>query len=290
MNRRTCAAINLRKSIDPEDISSEILPQSPFFEQQYDILAQWLGTSGQDWDWGSEQLLTAYSQGPTAMETAYSFDMDLGNEIFNSEKDLMDSDYFRNSFGTRLSGLHPIETPPKIITNEKEQQAPRHRLRTFSFSRYTTFGRVDIIVQTKNSGSEPDRPSTPSLASDGLEDSFEARTIITSYENTTAMPQVIFKLGNQADVNNLLWPTLSFRSTIPDDSMIFDVAKFGSPHDLQALIYDGLASLNDCDTNGRSLLNVSMITNRLEMILTFKSACFGSNQYRDVQISSSNDN
>jgi hypothetical protein len=154
---------------------------------------------------------------------------------------------------------HPIEAPPEASTKEKEQEASCRRLRTFSLSRYTAFGRVDIIVQTKTSSNASGQPSTPSLASGELEDPFEARTIITSYKDAIAMPQVIFDIGKQTDVNKLSMPTLSLRSTIPDDSKIFDVVKFGSPRDLQAMIYDGLASFNDCDTNGRSLLNVRII-------------------------------
>lgn len=257
MNRTTCTAVNLRKTVDPEDVSSEILPKYSFSGRQYDSLVQWLGNTGQDWDWCPEQLLTSYSQLSSSMDTVYSFDMDLANESFNSEKNLMDSDYFGNGSGNRLRSSHQIETSPKASTKEKEQQAPCRRLRTFSLSRYTSFGRVDIMVQTKSSTSAPGGPSALNLANNKLEDSFEAKTIITSYENIIAVPQVIFKIGKKADTNNLSMPILSFRSTIPDNSKIFDVAKFGSPRDLQAMIYDGLASLNDCDTNGRSLLNVS---------------------------------
>jgi hypothetical protein len=193
------------------------------------------------------------------MDIAYPYNMGLANESSNSEMDLMDSEYLSNNSGIKLSGSHPIEAPPEASTKEKEQEASCRRLRTFSLSRYTAFGRVDIIVQTKTSSNASGQPSTPSLAGDELEDPFEARTIITSYKDTIAMPQVIFDIGKQADVNKLSMPILSLRSTIPDDSKVFDVVKFGSPGDLQAMIYDGLASPNDCDTNGRSLLNVSII-------------------------------
>jgi hypothetical protein len=51
-------------------------------------------------------------------------------------------------------------------------------------------------------------------------------------------------------------PTLSFRPSRPDDSPVFELAKYGSPHDLVLMIENGYASLNDCNTKGRSLLNV----------------------------------
>jgi hypothetical protein len=272
VRRNTFSAANLRKTVDSGDSISETLLKSPSFERQYDNIAQCLGNNGQDWECSLEQLFPAYSQVSTTVDTAYSCNIDLFNEIFNGDKDLMDSGYFSNSICTIRSGPDPMETPPEVSTNERKQEAPCPRLRTFSLSRSTFFGRVDFIVQTKSSNGVAGWSSTMSLANDEVKDFFEARTIITSYKNTVAMPQVIFGLGKQADVNNLFLPTLSFRSTIPDDSRVFDVAKFGSPRDLQAMIYDKLASLNDCDTNGRSLLNVSVITDRLEMILIFMSS------------------
>ncbi len=53
-----------------------------------------------------------------------------------------------------------------------------------------------------------------------------------------------------------LKPTLSFTAIIPDDSEIFTLTRRG---DLQGIIdhvQQGHASLTDCDTKGRTLLNV----------------------------------
>ena len=51
--------------------------------------------------------------------------------------------------------------------------------------------------------------------------------------------------------------SISFSSMIPDDSKVFEIATKGSTEELARLFADGLASSTDCDTQGRSLLNVS---------------------------------
>jgi len=74
------------------------------------------------------------------------------------------------------------------------------------------------------------------------------------------MCQMIFELSQQAELNSLLLtPTLSLRSTIPDGSKVFDIAARGSLNELELMLYDGRASLIDCDPEGRSLLNVRIM-------------------------------
>lgn len=53
-------------------------------------------------------------------------------------------------------------------------------------------------------------------------------------------------------------PTLSFHAVIPDDSKVFQIIKRGDLDGLCRMLQDRLASLTDCDTQGRSLLWVSL--------------------------------
>jgi len=168
--------------VDPRGNINKTLLKFPSFERQYDNPAQYLGNSGQDWDCSLEQHFSAYSQVSTAVDTAYSCNIDLFNEIFNGGNDLMGSGYFSNGICTTLSGSDPIKMPLEVSTSEKKQEASCPRLKTFSLSRSTFFGRVDFIFQTKSSSSVAGRTSAMSLANDEVKDSFEARTIIPSYK------------------------------------------------------------------------------------------------------------
>jgi hypothetical protein len=53
-------------------------------------------------------------------------------------------------------------------------------------------------------------------------------------------------------------PILSFHAVIPDDSRVFQLIEEGNLHELIGMLKDGLASLTDCDTQGRSLLWVKL--------------------------------
>ena len=55
-----------------------------------------------------------------------------------------------------------------------------------------------------------------------------------------------------------LTPVLTFRAIVPDDSEVFRVVEGGSVRKLKNLLNNGMASLGDCDSMGRSLLNVSI--------------------------------
>jgi hypothetical protein len=51
-------------------------------------------------------------------------------------------------------------------------------------------------------------------------------------------------------------PTLSFCSMIPRNSIVFDTVIKGDVNDLVSMLVQGLASVTDCDPDGRSLLSV----------------------------------
>jgi hypothetical protein len=146
------------------------------------------------------------------------------------------------------------------VDTSRDEQRPRKlrfRLRILSQSRETDFGRIDFIVQKRYSNSGFRSSSAPTTNSHmNLEDGLEARTVITPFKSAAATPQMIFDLTHNSDDNSLSGLILSVRSTIPDDSKVIQVAMAGSRHDLEMMIANGIASLTDCDTQGRSLLNV----------------------------------
>jgi hypothetical protein len=51
-------------------------------------------------------------------------------------------------------------------------------------------------------------------------------------------------------------PTISFHAVIPNDSKVFQLVEDGDLDGLKQMLQDGLASLTDCDMDGRSLLGV----------------------------------
>lgn len=59
------------------------------------------------------------------------------------------------------------------------------------------------------------------------------------------------------DCHFSLKPTLSFCAIIPDNSRIFVLAREGDLKGMINHIQQGHASLTDCDSRGRTLLNVS---------------------------------
>jgi cell division septum initiation protein DivIVA len=63
--------------------------------------------------------------------------------------------------------------------------------------------------------------------------------------------------GRQFDI---LPSTISFQSVRPDQSIVFKIAASGCVEKLVELFEAGMASLSDCDSEGRSLLNVRLYT------------------------------
>jgi hypothetical protein len=173
---------------------------------------------------------------------------------------------FQNSHDIEFS-TSALSVLPKAYSKDVDGKRKRddsyYRYRTFSLSRATAFGRLDIIAQTKSLSPDLGASPTPRLGCEATEEHFEAKAILTSFESSFPIPQMVFSLSEQTinGFNRILVPTLSFRPSRPDDSDIFEVAKYGSPHDLERMIENGRASLNDCNTKGRSLLNVRQLLN-----------------------------
>ena len=63
--------------------------------------------------------------------------------------------------------------------------------------------------------------------------------------------------------------TLTFHAIVPDDSEVFRVVEGGSVRKLKKLLDSGTASLGDCDSMGRSLLNVSISREVMHALIEF---------------------
>jgi hypothetical protein len=182
-------------------------------------------------------------------------------ESFNNEQEHWNHESLRRSPETRSYGsllFNPRKILLKAIDKVQQRRDSSRQLKIFTSSRATAFGRLDFIIQTKSLPSKLDTSPISSLHSDKLEGEFEASVIITLSKNMSQGCQMIFKLPQQMGFNSLLMPTLSFRSTLPNDSEVFKIVRGGSPHDLETLLDGGLASLSDCDTEGRSLFHVGI--------------------------------
>ena len=112
-------------------------------------------------------------------------------------------------------------------------------------------GRVDVSTRTYASLDKAnDNKATQHL---------QAKIVITPPATLRSVPQTIVHLATitSAFSTTLLTPIISFRTIIPLDSKIFEIAKYGTSTDLQMMLSKGEASLTNCDPYGRSLINVS---------------------------------
>ena len=87
-----------------------------------------------------------------------------------------------------------------------------------------------------------------------------AKLIITPTSAQFLNLQIIIDIASREYQDHAvhLTPTLTFRAIVPDDSEVFRVVEGGSVRKLKKLLDSGAASLGDCDSMGRSLLNVSL--------------------------------
>lgn len=90
------------------------------------------------------------------------------------------------------------------------------------------------------------------------EEEFSARVAFTPASTTSSKFQFLLDLSQKlTNGNNILsTPILSFRSIIPKTSDVFRIVQYGSVYELRKALSEGCASLTDCDSKGRSLLNV----------------------------------
>lgn len=95
-------------------------------------------------------------------------------------------------------------------------------------------------------------------------EAFTAKLLLTPTSASVSSFQVIIDIASRAYQNRTVCftPTLTFRAMIPSQSEVFHVVEGGSVKKLKKLLSSGVASLGDCDSMGRSLLNVSLCEDR----------------------------
>lgn len=125
-----------------------------------------------------------------------------------------------------------------------------------SFSWQTAAGLFDIqyYEQFLRHRNQPDLETDEAIQ----EEEFSARVVYTPPSTTTPTSQLILNLSQRLTngKNILSIPALSFRSIVPNNSAVFRIVQHGSIYELQKAISEGSASLGDCDSKGRPLLNV----------------------------------
>lgn len=91
-------------------------------------------------------------------------------------------------------------------------------------------------------------------------EAFAVKLLVTPASTSLSSYQVIIDIASIAYQNRTVCftPTLTFRAMVPSDSEVFRVVEGGSVKKLKKLLSSGAASLGDCDSMGRSLLNVSL--------------------------------
>ena len=107
-------------------------------------------------------------------------------------------------------------------------------------------------------------PDAEDQDTETADEAFAAKLLITPTSASVPNFQIIVDIASRAYQNRTVCftPTLTFRAMIPSDSEVFRVVEGGSTKRLQKLLSSGAASLGDCDSMGRSLLNVSLCENR----------------------------
>jgi hypothetical protein len=116
------------------------------------------------------------------------------------------------------------------------------------FSMSSKYGRIDIRTLTYTAVEYPD-------AFD-----YAGEIILALPRNDVGSAQLRFRLSEKVtrESSTFLTPVLSMRRMIPSESKIFKIASSGTVNELRDMLLAGAASLQDCDMNGRSLLNVSV--------------------------------
>lgn len=102
-------------------------------------------------------------------------------------------------------------------------------------------------------------PDAEDQDTESADEAFTAKLLITPVSAPKSNFQIVIDVASKKyhDRTMYLTPMLTFRAIVPDDSEVFRVVEGGSVRKLKKLLASGAASLGDCDSMGRSLLNVS---------------------------------
>ena len=103
-------------------------------------------------------------------------------------------------------------------------------------------------------------PDAEDQGTERAEEAFAAKLLINPVSAPISNFEIVIDVASKRyhDRTMYLTPTLTFRAIVPDDSEVIRVVEGGSVRKLKKLLDSGQASLGDCDSMGRSLLNVSI--------------------------------
>ena len=114
-------------------------------------------------------------------------------------------------------------------------------------------------------------PDAENQDTESAEEAFAAKLHITPVSAPSSNFQIVVHVASKTyhDRTMYLTPTLTFRAIVPDGSEVFRVVEGGSVRKLKKLLDKGTASLGDCDSMGRSLLNVSTCREVMHALIEF---------------------
>jgi hypothetical protein len=163
-------------------------------------------------------------------------------------------------FCTRLNSYSAsIDLNPKILPPTRDKG---HYSITTWFEKFEAEGgNITVLAKTVRSNHRENAAQTfQRLEVDNMQDLFFGRlTFVPIDSSLQAMMTASFTQRVRNQVSQSLNFNISFHNTIPDGSDIFQFLADGNLDAIISLFREGLASLTDCDTSGRSLLSVCTI-------------------------------
>ena len=155
--------------------------------------------------------------------------------------------------------------PKRLPTDIRQRRVPSVNLQTNLRSWTLVNGRLDAIFRTTV------LPDAEDQDTESAEEAFAAKLLITPISGPISNFQIVIDVASKTYHDRTIYftPMLTFRAVIPDDSEVFLVVRGGSVRKLKKLLDSGTASLGDCDSKGRSLLNVSVCKAAMHGLVEF---------------------
>ncbi|KAI1327584.1 hypothetical protein F5Y16DRAFT_188132 [Xylariaceae sp. FL0255] len=148
-----------------------------------------------------------------------------------------------------------IASSPVMDLNQNRQR-PVPRIPWLRRRRKIRVGSCTLTITTKTSGIYSIRPHYGVVASDLIESHFNTQILVKPDDFAfSLLMEVQQKLVRDGSFTS--FPRISVNNIVPEDSLVFEVARTGCVEDLKRLISEGKASLRDHDEDGRSLLHYS---------------------------------
>ena len=153
--------------------------------------------------------------------------------------------------------LLPSDSPKSLLEVYIRRRVPDVNLQSTTHSWTLQHARLDAIFKRFL------LPDAGDQDTESADEEFAAKLLITPVSVPSSNFQIVIDLASKIHQNRITYftPMLTFRAMIPNDSEVFRVVKGGSVKKLKKLLSSGAASLGDCDSMGRSLLNVGICQN-----------------------------